>query len=109
MKKPFQKLRDWIEDSLRKVCGRVSPDRRVIVIVVLFILFAVVNLWIMIEGICSIGRENSRIEQKIEIPQQEIPPIIPEGDEPPDELELEIEEFFNKNFNNQDNDTTTVQ
>ncbi len=98
-----------MEYALRKVCGRVNPDRRGYVIAVLFILFAAVNIWVTFRGIRSIGREGERIEQQTEIPQQDIPPVLPESDEPPGELELEIEEFFNKHFNNQSNDTTTVR
>ena len=108
MAKLFENLRDRATDSLRMVCGRISPDRRICIIAAMFILLAAANTWITIRGIYSIGR-GDRIEQPIEIPQREAAPLLPESDEPPGELELEIEEFFNKHFNDQSNDTTTVR
>ena len=66
MKKLIQKARDGFEDLIRRICGRITPDRRVGVIVVLFVVFAVVNIWVTFRAIYSIGRENTRIE-KIEL------------------------------------------
>lgn len=107
MKKLIQKLKDWVEDLFRGLCGRITPDRRVAVIVVLFVVFAVVNIWVTFRAIYSIGRENSRIEQ-IELPIDDTPATLPGTDaEPPGELQLEIEEFFNKHFNSETDDTTT--
>lgn len=106
MGKLSEKASDWLNDFMRRMCGRINPDRRVVVIAVLFVLFAAVNLWVTFRGIYSIGRGGDRIEQ-IELP----PDVsVPETEqEPPDELQLEIEEFLNKHFNYEQNDTTTIQ
>ncbi|MDR2882508.1 MAG: TraL conjugative transposon family protein [Alistipes sp.] len=70
VRKPFESLREMVETSLRRICGRVSPDRRAVVIVAMLVLFAALNLWITARAIWSIGRENAP-PQQIEIPLKE--------------------------------------
>lgn len=109
MKKLIQKAKDGFEDLLRRMCGRINPDRRVIVIVALFVVFAMVNIWVTFRAIFNIGREDSRIE-RIELPVEIDPgPAVDAGNEPPSELQLEIEDFFNTHFNNETDDTTASQ
>lgn len=103
MKKLFGKLRDGIEDCLRKVCGKISPDRRAITIVVLLIIFAAVNFWVTFRAIYSIGREERR-QEVIEITPVEIPDFEL-GEEEPTELQLELEQYFKQHFNTEDDDT----
>lgn len=85
------------------MCGRINPDRRVVVIVVLFVLFAALNLYVTFRGIWSIGRDMSA-PVNVELP------VAPDGypaeaEEEKSELQLEIEQFFNDNFNETDNDS----
>ncbi len=103
-KTPFENLRDRMEACLRGLCGRISPERRIVVIAAALALFAVVNCWIMIRGICSIGRESDRIEH-ISLP--DVPP--PDAAEEPGPLELEIENFLNEHFNTESHDSTTLE
>ena len=35
----------WIEERLRHLCGAVSPDKRVFVVVTLFLLFAALSIY----------------------------------------------------------------
>jgi hypothetical protein len=70
MAKPFEILRERVETGLRKVCGRVSPDRRAMVIIAMLVLFAALNLWMTARAIWSIGREDAP-PQQIEIPLKE--------------------------------------
>lgn len=107
MTKLFGKLRDGLEDRLRKVCGRINPDRRVIIIAVLFVIFAVVNIWVTLSAILSIGREERR-QDAIEITPLDVPGFDLEAEEPT-ELQLEIEDFFNQHFNSEKDDTANTE
>lgn len=56
---------EQIEDRLRRMCGALSPDIRVYVIVTLFLLFAALSLYTTVAGIYRLGRrdgERMRIE-----------------------------------------------
>ncbi len=55
----------WIEERLRHLCGAVSPDKRVFVVVTLFLLFAALSIYSTVTVIYRIGRgdgQNLRIE-----------------------------------------------
>ncbi|MDR1671605.1 MAG: TraL conjugative transposon family protein [Alistipes sp.] len=70
MSKFFKDLRERVETSLRGVCGRVSPDRRAAVVIVMLACFAALNIWITARAIWSIGRGEAP-RYKIEIPLNE--------------------------------------
>lgn len=56
---------EWVEDRLRHLCGRITPDRRVAVIVVMFLLFSGMSLWFTVSSIYRFGKgdgEKLRIE-----------------------------------------------
>lgn len=103
VKKLLGKIKDSTEDGLRGLCGRINPDRRVVVIVVVFVLFAALNLWVTFRAIYSIGRDDIR-RPAIEIPDTPAPQETGPEEEK-SELQQEIEEFFNNNFNSKDDDT----
>lgn len=105
MKKLIGKFLDRFEEALRKVCGRITPDKRVTVIVIVFVLFAAVNLWVMFRAIYNIGRE---INEQLMIDPIEAPDFSLDGEQP-SELTRGMEEYFKRNFNIQDNDTTTIE
>ena len=88
MKKMFVKIKESVEEKLRKLCAGLSPEKRVPAIV-------------MLGAIHDIGREDVRPEI-IEIPPMEIPDIVP-ADTLPDKRVQEMEEFFNR-FNQKENE-----
>lgn len=47
---------EWIEDTLRRLCGRITPDGRVVVILVMFLGFTSLSLYITISSIYRFGR-----------------------------------------------------
>ena len=100
MKKIFVKIRDLAEGKLCGLCAGLSPEKRVITIVVLAVLFAVGNFYMIFRAIYDIGREDVRPEIR-EIPPMEIPDIVP-ADTLPDKRVQEMEEFFNR-FNQKEN------
>ena len=92
MKKMFVKIKESVEEKLRKLCAGLSPEKRVPAIVMLAALFAIGNFYMIFRAIHDIGREDVRPEI-IEIPPIEIPDVVP-ADTLPDKRVQEMEEFF---------------
>ena len=102
MKKMLVKIRDLAEEKLRGVCAGLSPEKRVITIVVLTVLFALGNFYMIFRAIYDIGREDAKREV-IEITPLDIPDFIVPADTLTDSKIREMEEFFNQ-FNKEDNE-----
>lgn len=94
MKKAYVKFKEAIEEKLRDLCGRLSPEKRVITIIVLVVLFALVNFYMIFRTIYDIGREDDR-QKVIEITPLNILDFVP-ADTLSDERVREMEEFFNQ-------------
>ena len=92
----FVKIKESVEEKLRKLCAGLSPEKRVPAIVMLAALFAIGNFYMIFRAIHDIGREDVRPEI-IEIPPIEIPDTLP------DKRVQEMEEFFNR-FNQKENE-----
>ena len=101
MKKMFVKIKESVEEKLRKLCAGLSPEKRVPAIVMLAALFAIGNFYMIFRAIYDIGREDAR-QEVIEIELLEIPDFVP-ADTLPDRRIREMEEFFNQ-FNRQGNE-----
>lgn len=100
MRKLFIQARDFLDDGLRRMCGRLSPEKRVIAIVVMAVAFAVINFYMIFSAIYNIGREDARREI-IEITPFSLPDMAP-ADTLSDKTR-QMEEFFNQlNFNSDD-------
>lgn len=107
MGKIFKKIRDRAEDGLRGMCGRMTPDKRVITIAVLMVVFAAVDIWVTFRAIYNIGRDDREVE-RIEITPLEVPDFRLDDEEPTD-LQKGIEEYFKQNFKTEENDTTSTE
>ena len=94
MKKMFVKIKESVEEKLRKLCSGLSPEKRVPAIVVLAALFAIGNFYMIFRAIHDIGREDARREV-IRIEPLDIPDIVP-ADSLSDGRIREMEEFFNQ-------------
>lgn len=55
MKKQVTKFRDWIEDGLRRICGGLSPDARIITILSFCIIFGSLSIYMTVSSIYHIG------------------------------------------------------
>ena len=44
-KKRIKAFGEWVEDHLRRACGALSPDKRIIVILTLLLFFSVLSLY----------------------------------------------------------------
>lgn len=101
MKRIFVKIRDLAEEKLHGLCAGLSPEKRVITVVVLAALFVIGNFYMIFRAVYDIGREDAR-QEVIKIEPLEIPDFVP-ADTLPDRRIREMEEFFNQ-FNRQGNE-----
>ena len=56
----IQQISEWAEGHLRRLIGPLSPDKRVVVIVVMLILFGSLSIYMTVSSICNFGREKDR-------------------------------------------------
>ena len=97
MRKLFIKARDYLDDGLRGMCGRLTPGKRVAAIVGMVVVFAGVNFYMLFRAVYNIGREDARREKVIEITPLSVPDIVPHGtDTLSHRTQREMEEFFNQ-------------
>ena len=61
----IEKVRDWADDRLRRMCGRITPGKRLAVILVMFFFFGGLSIYITVSSIYNIGKRDGR-RQKIE-------------------------------------------
>jgi len=92
MRKMFVKIRDVAGEKLRGICAGLSPERRMMTIAVMVVLFALGNFYMIFRVIYDIGREDAKREV-IEIAPLDIPDFVP-ADTLPDRKIREMEEFF---------------
>ena len=90
----FVKIKESVEEKLRKLCSGLSPEKRVPAIVVLAALFAIGNFYMIFRAIHDIGREDAK-QEIIKIEPLNIPDFVP-ADTLSDRKIREMEEFFNQ-------------
>lgn len=57
------KIQDWADDYLRRLCGRITPGKRLAVLLTMFLFFGIASVYIFVSAIYNIGRnEGQRIE-----------------------------------------------
>lgn len=76
IKKKMTAIGDWMEDGLRSLLGQISPDGRIITIIVLLLLFAAGSIYMTVSSIYNMGKskgQQMQIEhiQQLEIEQQQ--------------------------------------
>lgn len=102
MKRLFIKARDFLDDGLRGMCGRLTPEKRVIAIVVMVVVFAGINFYMLFRAVYDIGREDTRLEEAIDITPLSVPDLVP-ADTLSQPTRQAMEEFFNRfNFDSDD-------
>jgi hypothetical protein len=66
IRKMIQHVNEWLEDILRGLLGRMTPDRRVILIVTMLIVFSGLSIYMTVSSIYNLGKdkgEQMQIEQ----------------------------------------------
>ena len=56
----IRKIQDWADDSLRRLCGRITPGKRLAVILTMFLFFSIASVYIFVSGIYNIGKNAGR-------------------------------------------------
>lgn len=99
----FVRIKETVAEKLRGLCAGLSPEKRMLTVIVLAVLFALGNFYLIFRAIYDIGREDVQ-RDIIEIAPLDIPDIVP-ADTLPDKRvqEQEMEEFFNR-FNQKENE-----
>ena len=95
------KNQETVAEKLRGLCAGLSPEKRMLAVIVPAILFALGNFYLIFRAIYDIGREDVQ-RDIIEIAPLDIPDIVP-ADTIPDEKMQEMEDFFNQ-FNQEENE-----
>ena len=88
-------VRNLLDEGLKNLCGRLSPDRRFAVILALGILLAVVNFWVLFRAVYNIGREEV-LQELPEFPSLQIPNYMPQ-DTLHDAIRRQIPDISNDN------------
>lgn len=56
----MNRIQDWADDSLRRLCGRITPGKRLAVILTMFLFFSIASVYIFVSGIYNIGKKEGR-------------------------------------------------
>ena len=76
----IEKVRDWADDRLSRMCGRITPGKRLAVILVMFFFFSGLSIYITVSSIYNIGKRNGQrlqIEHIKQYPQHDSDSINP--------------------------------
>ncbi|RHJ53143.1 TraL conjugative transposon family protein [Bacteroides sp. AM10-21B] len=56
----IEKVQGWADDRLRRMCGRITPGKRLAVILVMFFFFGGLSIYITVSSIYNIGKRDGR-------------------------------------------------
>lgn len=56
----IEKVQDWVDDCLRRMCGRITPGKRLAVILVMFFFFGGLSIYITVSSIYNIGKRDGQ-------------------------------------------------
>lgn len=68
------KAQDWADDILRRLCGRITPEKRLVVILVMFVFFGGMSIYITVSSIYNMGKRDGQqlqIEHLGRLPMQQ--------------------------------------
>jgi hypothetical protein len=57
VKRLINKVQGWLDDRLRSLVGRLTPDRRVILIVSMLIVFSGLSIYMTVSSIYNFGKD----------------------------------------------------
>lgn len=66
IKKKLTAVTDWIEDGLRSLVGRITPDGRVIIILVVLFVFGTGSIYMTVSSIYNMGKKSVQQQMQIE-------------------------------------------
>lgn len=56
----IEQVQDWVDERLRRMCGRITPGKRLVVILVMFLLFGGLSIYITVSSIYNIGKRDGQ-------------------------------------------------
>ena len=56
----IERAQDWADERLRRMCGRITPGKRLAVILVMFLLFGGLSVYITVSSIYHIGKRDGQ-------------------------------------------------
>ena len=59
IKNQINRLREWIDGGLRRVCGGLSPQRRLITILAFCVIFGSMSIYMTVSSIYNIGKRDA--------------------------------------------------
>lgn len=65
IKKKLTAVRDWMEDGLRSLLGQITPDGRIIIILVMLFVFGAGSIYMTVSSIYNMGKKSGQ-EMQIE-------------------------------------------
>ena len=60
MAKVIAEIQDGADVKLRHLCGRITPDQRVVVILVMFVVFGGLSVYMTVAAIYNIGKSDGQ-------------------------------------------------
>lgn len=60
IKKKFLAVKDWFEDGLRSLLGRITPDGRVVIILSMLFLFGAGSIYMTVSSIYNMGKKKGQ-------------------------------------------------
>lgn len=58
--KYVRKIQDWVDEKLRRLCGRITPEKRLFVLLGMFGIFGMMSIYIFLSAIYHIGKNEGR-------------------------------------------------
>ena len=52
------KVQDWADEKLRRLCGRITPGKRLAVVLVMFLFFGGMSIYITVSSIYNMGKRD---------------------------------------------------
>lgn len=72
IKKKLTAVRDWMEDGLRSLLGQITPDGRIITILVMLFVFGAGSIYMTVSSIYNMGKKSGQEMQIDHIKQLEL-------------------------------------
>ncbi len=66
IKKKLNAISDWVDDGLRSLCGRITPDGRIIIILIMLFLFGGGSIYMTVSSIYNMGKRSAQQQMEIE-------------------------------------------
>lgn len=63
MKEKLKEIAYWFEDKLKDLCGELTPDKRITVILIMLLILVIGNLYFIFSTIYNWGKDSERKKQ----------------------------------------------